>query len=160
MSGSPRACALWSVALQGIRRRVPKISFGWMWYMHLGIPNWLHRGYLLTIKAGTLPRGHHSLGVGVVQADGVVLETPGAKEVEIRVVRAEKTLRRRSAELNRDDLPNRSHDTTLRCVSISGSRRGSGGNAQHGADCAQAGRTAIVTVRSVESTAARHAAPS
>jgi hypothetical protein len=49
-----------------------------------GHPELASSGYLLTIKAGTLPRGHHSLGVGVVQADGVVLETPGAKEVEIR----------------------------------------------------------------------------
>jgi len=41
-------------------------------------------GFYLQVKPHTLPLGKHTVGIGVVQADGTVLEQPGAVEVEIK----------------------------------------------------------------------------
>jgi hypothetical protein len=41
-------------------------------------------GFSLSIKPGALQPGHHAVGIGVVQADGRLLEAPGAVGVEIK----------------------------------------------------------------------------
>jgi hypothetical protein len=41
-------------------------------------------GFSLSVKPGAIPAGHHVVGIGVVQADGRMLEAPGALPVDIK----------------------------------------------------------------------------